>query len=127
MNARLSVPGGPSIALRRNGPTPAAQTPATGKPAAQTPAIEAQEPATTDGPGLRDSVIDAAAEALLPQHGPRQTARSRGWPLEPSLEGLLADGWQLADVTGSTGRLTSLLRNGGHPPARGLLPHHPAG
>src|SRR3546814_18597893 len=31
MNARLSVPGGPSIALRRNGPTPAPPTPATGK------------------------------------------------------------------------------------------------
>src|SRR3546814_3548598 len=33
INARLSVPGRPSIALRRNGPTPAAQTPATEKPA----------------------------------------------------------------------------------------------
>src|SRR3546814_11702253 len=43
MNARLSVTGGPSIALRRNGPTPAAQTPATGQTAAQTPPTEDQE------------------------------------------------------------------------------------
>src|SRR3546814_3776222 len=53
MNARLSVPGGPSIALKRNGPTPApagpAQVPATGKPVAGEP-----EPGGADRPGLRD-------------------------------------------------------------------------
>src|SRR3546814_14667535 len=84
MNARLSVPGGPSIALSLNGPTPAPQTPAPGKPSAQTPAIEPQEPATTDGPGLRDSGSGAPARALLPRPGQRQTARSHGWPREPA-------------------------------------------
>lgn len=114
-NARLSVPGGPSIALRRNGASPAPERPAAAAP----------EPATADGPGLRDSVIDAAAEALLPQHG---QARSAPWPdrpLEPSLEGLLADGWQVDDVTGSTGRLTFLMSNGGHLAACVLLPREP--
>lgn len=127
MNARLSVPGGPSIALRRNGPTPAAQTPAAQTPATGKRVAGEPEHAAADGPGLRDSVIDAAAEALLPQNGQTQNARSHGWPLEPSLEGLLTDGWQLDDVTGSTGHLTFLMSNGGHHAACVLLPRDPGG
>src|SRR3546814_16811604 len=53
MNARLSVPGGTSTALRRHRPTPAPHTPPTGKPAAPTPTNEAQEPPPTSNENTR--------------------------------------------------------------------------
>ena len=98
-NAQLSVPGGPTIALTRK------------------PAAVAGPRSTAARPATRESIIDAAAAALLPP-----SASARYDPRDPSLEGLLATGWQLEEVTGSTSGLTLLMSNGGHHALCILLP-----
>jgi hypothetical protein len=102
-NAQLSVPGGPAIALKRTAaPGPESQSAAAARPAA------------------RESVIDAAVAALLPQ-----SASAPYDPLDPSLEGLLANGWRLDEVTTSTSGVTLLMRNGGHHAFCILVPRQP--
>lgn len=92
-NAQLSVPGGPTIALKR-----------------QDAAATGSEGAAAESGQV--GVIEAAAAALLPQ-GDAAPSRPGYDPRDPSLQGLLAEGWQLDQVNGSTSGLTLLMRNGG--------------
>ena len=100
-NAQLSVPDGPTIALRR--PVPVAPS----EPAAPATAAPAPSP----------DAIEAAVNALLPP-----VAKVPFDPFDPSLEGLLANGWQLDDINGSEEGVTLLMSNGGYHAYCVLLP-----
>lgn len=64
-------------------------------------------------PSQQESVIDAAAAGLLmPSYH----------PLDPSLEVLLTDGWQVEEVSGADDSVTLLMRHGGHHALCILLP-----
>lgn len=102
-NAQLSVPDGPTIALKR-----------------KAAAVRGPRSAAAAGPAPHESVIDAAAAALLPPSAPAPYD-----PLDPSLEGLLANGWQLDEVTSSTSGLTLLMSNGGYHALCVLVPRKP--
>ena len=80
-------------------------------------ALKRQDPRGTDrARPERESIIDATAAALLaPAYHPQT----------PSLEGLLADGWQLDEVAGAGNGVTLLMRNGGHHALCVLLPRAP--
>lgn len=109
-NAQLSVPGGPTIALERKvAPAVADDPESTG------------QAGSVRGTGAQAGVIDAAVATLLPPdrigpYGPDYD------PLHPTLIGLLAGGWEIDEVNGSTTALTLLMTNGGHHALCRLIP-----
>lgn len=87
-NAQLSVPGGPTIALQR-----------------QMAAAAGEEKKKAEPPL---GAIEAAAASLLP---PAETEAFD--PLNPSLRGLLAEGYKLDHIKGTDSGVTLLMSNGG--------------
>lgn len=100
--ARLSVPDGPAIVLRREGAIAAAQ----GLVAQVAQSLEGAEPARTlSSP---QSAVDEVIEARLPH-----AERTPYEPLKKSLDDLLEEGWELDQASGSLDGFTLLISNGG--------------
>lgn len=96
-NAQLSVPGGPAITLKRQVAT----------------ATEASENAAAGPAAVQESIIEAAVADLL-EAATMAPGRPPQDPSYPTLQGLLADGWQLDQISGSDDGLTLLMSNGGY-------------